>query len=246
MAVRQKFASRDCGEFMLTNLATNNVDLKVDYANTFNMNITAETTPALKRGRRAVIFSDPMEGTVEVEMQVYPFEVLSILGDGTIIDGGDRAIMETITATTAGELDLTDEPKNNTVFVFERGGVGGEQIKGSVTTKKFTATESGDIVVGQSYDVSYFTEDETIERVKINDNLQLSDYRIDAEIPQKSEAGKWVPMHIICYKATPQRNIELSYAAEGDPATLTITFDLLTDANNEFVEMYQVRTVVGE
>lgn len=244
--VRKKFASRDCGLFQLTNLATAKVNLKVDYANTFNMNISAEQTYATKRGRRAISFSDPMEGTVEAEMQVYPFEVLSLLGDGTIIEGGDRAVMETIKASTEGELDLSAEPKNNTVFVFEKGGVGGEQIEGSSATKKFTATSPEKIVVGKSYDVSYFTTDENIERIKINDDLQMPDYRIDAEIPQKSESGDWTPMHIICYKATPQRNIELSYAAEGDPATLTITFDLLTDADGEFVEMYQIKSLVGE
>lgn len=243
MFVPNKIAARDCGEFQLTNLATKNIDFRVDFANTFNLNISSEVTKAKKRGRNAVNFNDPMEGTVESEMQVFPFEVWSLLGNGTITIGGDRCVITSVKATAEGTLTLPDTPNNNTVFVFDKGGMvpGGERIEGEVSTKTFTATTSTDIVAGKSYDVSYFTHDENMSVVKINDDTQLADYRIDAQIPQKSERGREILMHITCFKATPQRNFELSYAAEGDPVTLTLTFDLSVDEDGEFVDMYQER-----
>ena len=104
MAASKKYASRDCGVFELTNLATSKKALRVDYANTVTLNITADSVKAKKRGRDAVTFANPMEGTLESEIQVYPFELFSIFGNGTITEGGDRAEMKTITATEAGKL----------------------------------------------------------------------------------------------------------------------------------------------
>ena len=111
MAASKKYASRDCGVFELTNLATSKKALRVDYANTVTLNITADSVKAKKRGRDAVTFANPMEGTLESEIQVYPFELFSIFGNGTITEGGDRAEMKTITATEAGKLTLPDDPK---------------------------------------------------------------------------------------------------------------------------------------
>ena len=184
-----------------------------------------------------------MEGTLESEIQVYPFELFSIFGNGTITEGGDRAEMKTITATEAGKLTLPDQPKDGTLFVYGKGDVGGTQIEGSVSAKVFTATTDSEIAVGKKYDVSYIVNDSTLQLVKINDNQELADFRVDAEINQKSEQGVVTPLHITCYKATPQRNIELAFAAEGDPITLKITFDLMTDADDEFVDIYQIKSL---
>ena len=112
-----------------------------------------------------------------------------------------------------------------------------------VAEKVFTATTDSEIAVGKKYDVSYIVNDSTLQLVKINDNQELADFRVDAEINQKSEQGVVTPLHITCYKATPQRNIELAFAAEGDPITLKITFDLMTDADDEFVDIYQIKSL---
>ena len=224
MAASKKYASRDCGVFELTNLATSKKALRVDYANTVTLNITADSVKAKKRGRDAVTFANPMEGTLESEIQVYPFELFSIFGNGTITEGGDRA-------------------EDGTLFVYGKGDVGGTQIEGSVAEKVFTATTDSEIAVGKKYDVSYIVNDSTLQLVKINDNQELADFRVDAEINQKSEQGVVTPLHITCYKATPQRNIELAFAAEGDPITLKITFDLMTDADDEFVDIYQIKSL---
>ena len=112
-----------------------------------------------------------------------------------------------------------------------------------VAEKVFTATTDSEIAVGKKYDVSYIVNDSTLQLVKINDNQELADFRVDAEINQKSEQGVVTPLHITCYKATPQRNIELAFEAEGDPITLKITFDLMTDADDEFVDIYQIKSL---
>ena len=244
MAASKKYASRDCGVFELTNLATSKKALGVDYANTVTLNITADSVKAKKRGRDAVTFANPMEGTLESEIQVYPFELFSIFGNGTITEGGDRAEMKTLVGGQEGKITLPETPKaGTTVYVFAKGDVGGEQIEGSFNGTEFTATTQSKVTEGKKYDVSYMVADQTMQLVKINDNQELADFRVDAEINQKSEQGVVTPLHITCYKATPQRNIELAFAAEGDPITLKITFDLMTDADDEFVDIYQIKSL---
>ena len=103
---QQKFATRDSGMIELTNLATDLKALRMGYANTITVNITADTVKAKKRGKDAVVFSNPMEGTLEVEMQVFPFEVYSIFGNGTITEGGIRSVVTTIKATEEGKLAI--------------------------------------------------------------------------------------------------------------------------------------------
>lgn len=230
-----KRASRDCGTTVLTNLATGKVDLNIDFANSFTMNITSDTVAALKRGKKAIVFQNPMEGTVALEIQVWPFELYTIFGDGTIGEGGDFVHAESIKCKEAGKLEV---PKNvKALEVFSRGNVGAEdgKIDGSSTDGTFTATTADDIVKGKVYDIVYVATGG--KTVAINDNLQMPDYKLDTDILTKNEVGVWKMEHITCYKATAQRNIELAYAAEGDPATLTITFDLLVDEDENFVEL---------
>ena len=46
------------------------------------------------------------------------------------------------------------------------------------------------------------------------------------------------------YKASIQRNFELSFSSEGDPASVTITFDLLEDKNGNVLDMIEDTTDV--
>lgn len=229
-----KRASRDCGTTVLTNLGTGKVDLNLDFANNFNLSITSDTVAALKRGKKAIIFQNPMEGTVSLEMQVYPFELYKIFGDGTIGTGGDYVHAESVKCTEAGKLTVPENVKS--LEVYSRGNVGEEdgKIEGEAVSGVFTATTADDLVVGTYYDIVYAAVGG--KNIAINDNLQMPDYKLDTDIITKNELGVWTTEHITCYKATAQRNLEMSYAAEGDPATLTITFDLAIDENENFVE----------
>jgi hypothetical protein len=233
-----KRASRDCGTTILTNLSTNKVALAIDYANSFTLNITSDTTPALKRGKKAIIFNNPLEGTAALELQVYPFELYSIFGNGSIGDSGIQVHLKSIKATEAGKLDLPTGVVSLNVYPKGSAGTESEEIKGTKAENTFTATTESDIAVGKKFDVIYTTTGG--KSIKINDELHMPDYKLDTDIVTKNENGEWSAEHIICYKATPQRNIELAYNAEGDPATLTVTFDLLTDSDDEFVEISQI------
>ena len=56
----------------------------------------------------------------------------------------------------------------------------------------------------------------------------------------KNENGELVPMRITAYKASPQRNLDLSFSSDGDPAEITITCDALIDENGDVLDMIEL------
>ena len=56
----------------------------------------------------------------------------------------------------------------------------------------------------------------------------------------KDEQGQYTPFLMTAYKATVQRNFELSFASEGDPATVTLTFDLAEDKNKNILDFVEL------
>ena len=60
------------------------------------------------------------------------------------------------------------------------------------------------------------------------------------ETLDKDVEGNLVPFIINVYKATIQRNLELSFSSEGDPATLSVTFDCLQDDNGNVMDFIEI------
>ena len=56
----------------------------------------------------------------------------------------------------------------------------------------------------------------------------------------KNENGELVPVKITAYKASPQRNLELSFSSDGDPAEITITCDALVDDDGNVLDMIEL------
>jgi len=55
----------------------------------------------------------------------------------------------------------------------------------------------------------------------------------------KDEEGNFSPFVITAYKASIQRSWEMSFNSEGDPASITLTFDLLEDKDGNIVDMME-------
>lgn len=235
MAITKR-ASKDAGITALKNLATGKYFYYlVEEANTWTLEITGDTVFALKDGKKAIGFPNPMEGTIALELQVYPFELYAIFGDGTISEDGSFIKVERIKATEAGKLNIPTGATSVSVTSLDDMS---EPIAGTTSGQVFTATTSGDIVK-DSYYYAIYTKLAS-KKVTINDSVEMPDYEITTTTPIKDEDGEWGTEVVVAHKATAQRNISISHDATGDPATLTVTFDLLTDKNGEFVDIMEV------
>lgn len=214
-----------------------------DTANTTTVGLSGDSVYAMKKGTRAIAFQNPIEGTMTIEAQVIPFKFYSLLSDGVVESTGLQAIKTTIKATEAGKLAITatnGDIKSGSVFVYKVGEFGETAIEGTYAEGVFTATVSSNIEADTEYEVGYIvTRTSGVKRVSFNNKKIPNDYYITMSTVDKDEDGVLTPFIITAYKASVQRNFELSFSSEGDPASMSITFDLMEDKNGNVLDMLE-------
>lgn len=214
-----------------------------DTANTTTVGLSGDSVYAMKKGTRAIAFQNPIEGTMTIEAQVIPFKFYSLLSDGVVESTGLQAIKTTIKATEAGKLAITatnGDIKSGSVFVYKVGEFGETAIEGTYADGVFTAAVSSNIEADTDYEVGYIvTRTSGVKRVSFNNKKIPNDYYITMSTVDKDEDGVLTPFIITAYKASVQRNFELSFSSEGDPASMSITFDLMEDKNGNVLDMLE-------
>lgn len=235
-------ANRQVCDVDIRDIKTMKPFLFFDTANTTTQNISGETTFANAKGTKRIGFANPIEGTMTIEAQVLPFKLYALMTDGIIESTASYPVKKTIACTTGGKLDIQENNGTITkVFVYAEDDFGGTEIKGGYATNTFTATNTGDIVEGISYEVGYIvTKTSGVNKLSFNNTKLPKAYYICMNTVEKDENDVLTPYKIIAYKAQAQRNFELSQSSEGDPAQLTITLDLLEDKDKNFVEMVEI------
>lgn len=99
----------------------------------------------------------------------------------------------------------------------------------------------GDIKTGEEYEVGYVaTKASGVKRIAINNSKLPKAYYITMDTVEKDENEVLTPYKMIFYKAQPQRNFSLSQSSAGDPASITMTFDLLEDKDGNFAEIVEI------
>ena len=233
-------ANRQVCDVYIDVLKTGKPFLYLETANTTTQNLSGDSVYAMARGQKAIAWQEPANGTMTIEAQVLPFKVYALMSDGVVYNTAVFPKHETIKATTGGELTLSDTPKDGTVFVFARYDFGGVEIEGTTSGTKFTATTAGDIVADTEYEVGYYVSKSTgVNRVSFGEHFEVQDYRVTMSTLEKDENGVQTPYYMKAYKATPQRNFEMSQASTGDPASITITFDILRDKDGNYFDMIE-------
>ena len=234
-------ANRQCCDLDIRDFKTGAPVLFADFGNVTTAGFSSENVYAMKKGAKAIAFNNPIEGTVSIETQLRPFKLYSLLGDGTIEKSGIIKKREVIKGSAGGKLTLTGTPKDGTVFVCKKGEWGKEVIEGNFSGSDFTATTTSQIVQDEYYEVGYLEEKSSgINKITINNNKLPKDLTISMETLDKDVEGNLVPFIINVYKATIQRNLELSFSSEGDPATLSVTFDALQDDNGNVMDFIEI------
>lgn len=234
-------ANRQCCDLDIRDYKTNEPWMFADFCNTTTAGLTGESVYAMKKGSKAIAFSDPVNGTMTLEFQVHPFKIYSLLSNGEIETNAIVPLREVITASDAGSLTLSSAPVAGSVFVYADGDFAGDAIKGTVADTKFTADEESAIVESAKYEAAYLVEKTTgVKKISFNNKKIPKDYRITMETLDKNEDGDLIPIKITAYKATPQRNLELSFSSAGDPGAVTLTFDILEDHKGNVLDMVEI------
>ena len=222
--------------------------LKFDTANTTTAGLSSDSVYAMAKGSRKIAFANPLEGTMTIEAQVYPFKFFSLLSDGVIETAAAYADSQVVKCETAGELSITvenGEIKAGTVFVYPKGQFGDETaaIKGTFAAGKFTedATTDKKLTANAEFEVGYIvTRTSGVKKISFNNKKLPKDYYITQKTVDKDEEGLFTPFVMTAYKASIQRNFELSFSSEGDPASVTLTFDLMEDKDGNVFDMLEL------
>lgn len=223
--------------------------LNFETANTTTAGLSGDSVYAMAKGSRRIAFANPIEGTMTIEAQVYPFKLFSLLSDGTIESTAVYAEHKVITAATAGTLSITvptgQEVKAGTVFVYPEGAYGdaSQAIVGTFASGTFTETAQTDqqIASGNKYEVGYLVTRTTgVKKISFNNKKLPKDYYITQRTLDKDEEGNFAPFLMTAYKASIQRSFDLSFSSEGDPASVTLTFDLMEDKDGNVMDIIEL------
>ena len=234
-------ANRQCCDLDIRDYKTKTPWMYADFCNTTTMGFSSDAVYANKKGQKCIKFDNPLDGTIAMTFQVHPFRVYAMLSDGEIETSAVIARKEIVKATDAGCLTLANTPVAGSVFVYAEDDFGGKAIEGTVADKVFTAKESSALVKDTAYAVAYLEEKTSgVQKVSFNNKKVPKDFYIQMSTLDKDENGSLVPMRITAYKASPQRNLELSFSSDGDPAEITITCDALVDEDGNVLDMIEI------
>ena len=149
-------ANRQVCDVDIRDLSTKAPFLDFDTANTTTAGISSDAVYAMAKGVRKIGFDNPIEGTMSIEAQVYPFKFFALMSDGEVESSAAYADTQTIVAETAGSLAVSvtnGTIQTGTVFVYPADSFGDEDslIEGTFASGTFTATTAADIAVGTKY-----------------------------------------------------------------------------------------------
>lgn len=234
-------ANRQCCKLDIREYGTNKPWMYADFCNTTTAGFSSDPVFAMKMGAKAIKFDNPLDATMSISFQVHPFRIYSMLSDGEVETSAIVPVKEDVMASTQGELPLGDTPVAGTVYVYTDGEFGGDNINGTVTGQNFTASTPADIVSGTRYTVAYLVSKTAgVKKVSFNNKKLPKDFRITQETLDKDEFGNLIPVKVTAYKASPQRSMEWSWASDGDPAEMTITFDVLEDKEGNVMDIVEI------
>lgn len=211
-------------------------------ANTTSFNIQSDQVFAMAKGTHKIMFPGAMNGTITISAQVYTSKLYELLSDGRFYNGACYARTDTIKCVRNNKLPLVIDGgtiKDNEVFAYPKDSFGDQD---SLISCSFANNElTGNFTVGQEYRVGYIIIRTTNTKTyTFRNRTPLNEYRITMTTITKDEDGSYSPFVIVFYRAILNREFELSFSSEGDPAELSFTFTILSDRYDRFMDMYEI------
>ena len=94
------------------------------------------------------------------------------------------------------------------------------------------------VEAGKAYVVYYIEEAASgVKKISIKTTTFPQAFTVYGETYEKTEDDEIVPYRLHAYKCAPQPNFSLSCANNGDPATITVTCDLMADGDNNILDL---------
>lgn len=229
------FANREVADLMLMDYSTEKMFLNVDWANVTSTSFEGDRVFATggQGAPNRVQFDGSRTGTLTIEAQVYPVKVFQMLSGNDLGTEANFLKREKVTAADATKLTLSEAAAGTYVQVFKADDDLGTELSATVSGSEVTVT----VESGTDYIVYYYKSASKPQVVHLDSRHFPKAYRVEGSIPYKTENDEIIEAHPVWYKAAPQAGFELSWQNTGDPVSLTMTFDVLADANGNMYDL---------
>lgn len=235
----EKFANREVCDLIFVDYKSKKPVLNMDYANTTTTEVTGEAVYAYggQGHPKRVVFTGDKGGTIAFETQMQTMALWALVTGAGIKNTAKFLKREVIVADAEGSLTLKENAEAGTINVFTLEDDCGTPIPGSATEKVFTATSASDIAAGESYVAYYLYNMTNVQSLNIKSTTFAKDMIVYGSTFQKTEEGEILDYKMTVYKCTPQPSISVGMSNSGDPATITITCDMMADKDNNMLDL---------
>ena len=229
------FANREVADLMLMDYSTKKMFLNVDWANVTSTSFEGDRVFATggQGAPNRVQFDGSRTGTLTIEAQVYPVKVFQMLSGNDLGTEANFLKREKITAADTSKLTLSEAAAGDYVQVFKADDDLGTELEATVSEKEVTVT----VESGVEYVVYYYKKAAKAQVIKLDSHNFPKAYRVEGSVPYKTEDDVIIEAHPVWYKAAPQAAFELSWQNTGDPVSMTMTFDVMADADGNIFDM---------
>lgn len=227
----KNFANREVCDLIIEDYATGEPWTFIDYANVTTNELTGETVFAYggKGHPKRVAFTGERGGTLAIETQLMNMKLYSFITGADIEKSAKIYKREKVKCETADTLTVSQTPVVGTIVVFPEEDDCGAAVTGDATATGKEISLPG-LKANDTYIVYYITEKTTgVQKINIKSSTFPKSFRVYADTFQKTEDDEVLAYHMTAYKCIPQSNFSVSFSNNGDPATITITCDLMAD-----------------
>lgn len=231
--------NREVCDLIFVDYSTKKPFLNLDFANVSTTELTGESVFAYggKGHPKRVQFAGEKGGTLTIETQMQTVKLWQLVTGGEMNNSAKFVTREEAAVDEAGtSITLTDTPVTGSVVVYADGDDCGAELACTVADK--TVTLSTALAKDAKVIVYYMKEvSGGVQRVNIKSTSFPKNFIVYGDTVMKTEDDEVLPYKMTAYKVAPQSNLSLSFSNNGDPGAITITCDLMADADDNMLDL---------
>lgn len=239
------YGIKDASNLTIIPNRTNKPILYADYCNKTDINFSADTVYAMKKGVKAIGWDKNREGTMVTEMQVYDLKWIGLLMGSEFTTGVTSVNKREIVKVTSASAILSETPKAGSLTLFKLDNDGitqlDEQVVGipssapntySITGKNITLNATTFAADGKV--VAYYLLDSTekASTFTVTSTDFPEGYTIIGDTTIRNSNNVDTMVQFRMNNCKPKSAMQLSMNAE-DVTTLSVEWDIFADNNNE-------------
>ena len=220
--------------------------LNLDFANVSTTELTGESVFAYggKGHPKRVQFAGERGGTLTIETQIQTVKLWQLITGGELTNTAKFVAREDATVGSDGKaITLKATPIADSVVVYAADDDCGEKL--ACTASASTVTLEKALTEGTKVVVYYMKEVTSgVQRINIKSTSFPKTFTVYGDTVMKTEDDEVLPYKLVAYKVAPQSNMSLSFSNNGDPASITITCDLMADGDDNILDLILIEEAI--